>query len=537
MRNACRLQLSSVTLVAACAIIAVLLVVNKARAEEKTPQPRTVVDFANPRAFTLYPQQAQAAIVAGTSGPSLQVTTDADASWPGVSISPREGKWDLDGFDRVEMGVVNRQDAPVRVLLSIDNPGADGREHCNVESVTVGPGKRANLVVPFGQWHGELDHPLDQKNIVALKVFLDRPGRAHRFVVENIRALPFDRSDMKEVFADPFYLKLKPPFGRGIDMGNMLDAPRGANWAVELKPEYFGIIKQAGFDSVRLPVRWPDYALKFEPYRINPTFFNRVDEAVRQALDQQLQVVLDLHYYDELMLYPEAQRERFLAIWRQLAEHYRDYPDKLAFELLNEPVKNVTAEVWNKLVVDALAVIRPTNPDRWVVVGPVGWNSIRELEGLELPEKDRHLIVTVHYYEPFHFTHQGANWVGSESRGWLGTKWLGTPAEQRAIQRDLDTAIIWAVKHRRPLYLGEFGAFDRADFDSRVRWTRYVAEQAVERKMGFGYWEFCSSFGAYDRKQNTWLEPLKAALLSTGVGTSPKTPSAAGGTAPAARGN
>ncbi|HEX4144655.1 MAG TPA: glycoside hydrolase family 5 protein [Pirellulales bacterium] len=508
-----RLRLVIGTSAVRWALLAVALLAEHAAADDKVPAPRVVVDFGAPQAFTLHAEQAETAMVPSKSGLRLQITTDAKASWPGVNIFPRAGNWDLSGFDRVEMGVVNPQDVPVRVLLNIDNPGSDGRQHCNAASVTVAPQQHAMLVVPFGTWHGDSTHPLDQKNIVSLKVLLDQPGRGHRFLVENIRALPFDRSAMRQVFADPFYEQLRPPFGRGIDLGNMLDAPREGAWGVILKPEYFGIIKKAGFDSVRLPVRWPAHADDAAPYTIDAAFFSRVDAAVRQALDQQLQVVLDMHYYDELMEQPADHRARFLGLWRQLAEHYRDYPGEVAFELLNEPMKKITAEFWNALVADTLAEIRPSNPDRQIVVGPIGWNSIHELPGLELPEQDRHLIVTIHYYEPFHFTHQGADWIGRESREWLGTKWLGTPAEQRAVQRDFDTAITWAVEHRRPLYLGEFGAFERADLESRARWTRYVAEQAVARKMGFGYWEFCAGFGAYDPRQQAWIEPLKAALL------------------------
>jgi endoglucanase len=483
-------------------------------ADENVLRTRVFVDFADPQTFTLQPEEAEAAVIPGKAGSALQITTEAKASWPGVNIFPRQGKWDLTGFDRVEMGVTNPQDVPIKVLLNINNPGADGREHCNVASVEVPAGRSMTLVVPFGTWHGDPTHPLDQQNIVSLKVMLDQPGRGHRFMVENIRAIPFDRSAMQKILADPFYQQLKPPFGRGINLGNMLDAPREGDWGVMLKPEYFSIIKQAGFDSVRLPVRWPVHAQDFAPYQIDAAFFSRVDEALREALRQQLRVVLNIHYYDELMQQPKDHRERFVALWRQIAEHYRDYPAEIAFELLNEPMKNLSAEIWNSLIVETLAVIRTTNPTREIVIGPVNWNAIKDLPTLELPEKDRHLIATVHYYEPFRFTHQGAEWVGPESRAWLGTKWLGTEAEHRAVQRDFDAAITWAVEHRRPLYLGEFGVFDRADMASRARWTGYVAQQAVERKMGFGYWEFCAGFGAYDRERQAWIDPLKAALLA-----------------------
>ena len=186
----------------------------------------------------------------------------------------------------------------------------------------------------------------------------------------------------------------------------------------------------------------------------------------------------------------------------------------MRFELLNEPHAKLTAEKWNRLLAETIAVVRRTNPTRQIVVGPVGWNSINDLPSLELPKDDQHLIVTVHYYSPFQFTHQGASWTGNDAQKWLGTKWTGTKAEQQAVVRDLDKAIAWAVEHRRPMYLGEFGAYEKADLESRARWTRFVADEAVKRKMGFAYWEFCSGFGAYDPQKNAWIEPLKKALLS-----------------------
>ena len=212
------------------------------------------------------------------------------------------------------------------------------------------------------------------------------------------------------------------------------------------------------------------------------------------------------------MQHPEEHRERFLALWKQIAEHYQEYPTALAFEVLNEPQDKLDAGKWNDLLAATLPVIRASNPTREVVVGPAHFNAIDQLQHLKLPEDDRHLIVTFHYYSPFQFTHQGAHWLGNDAKPWLGTQWTGTPAEQEAITREFDQAIAWAVEHKRPIYLGEFGAFERADMESRARWTRFVAEEALKRKIGYAYWEFCSGFGAYDPKQGQWIEPLKEAL-------------------------
>ena len=58
---------------------------------------------------------------------------------------------------------------------------------------------------------------------------------------------------------DPF--KINTLLGRGVNLGNALEAPTEGEWGVVLKEEYFSIIKQAGFNSIRLPVRWSGHAL------------------------------------------------------------------------------------------------------------------------------------------------------------------------------------------------------------------------------------------------------------------------------------
>ena len=178
--------------------------------------------------------------------------------------------------------------------------------------------------------------------------------------------------------------------------------------------------------------------------------------------------VLNMHHYLEIFQDPEGRRRRFLALWQQISEHYQSYPRALIFELLNEPNGKLNSDHWNPMLAEAIQIVRRTNPTREIVVGPTGWNSINDLDLLELPDQDRHLIVTVHYYNPFQFTHQGAEWAGPEAKRWLGNRWTGSPAEQKAVLKDLDKAITWAVEHRRPIYLGEFGSYSKADMEPRA---------------------------------------------------------------------
>ncbi len=276
--------------------------------------------------------------------------------------------------------------------------------------------------------------------------------------------------------------------------------------------EHFRLIREAGFRHVRVnlhPLR------DAEPDgRIGDDYWQTLDWVVENAVKNHLAVVLDCHEFEWLASEPASKKERFLSLWRAIAEHCRNAPSEVYFELLNEPNRELTPRLWNEFLRDALAVVRRSNPRRTVVVGPGHWNNIDKLDELMLPEEDRNLIVTVHYYSPFEFTHQGAPWVGRQDK--VGIAWNGTEAERGAVVRDFDRAAAWAEKHDRPIYLGEFGAYDRADLASRVRWLDCVARQAERRGWSWAYWQFDSNFIVYDIPKRRWNEPILKALIPAG---------------------
>ncbi len=301
--------------------------------------------------------------------------------------------------------------------------------------------------------------------------------------------------------------------GRGINLGNALEAPSEGAWGVTLKADYFQQIRAAGFDTVRLPVRWSAHADLAAPYAIEPTFAARVDWAIDQATAHGLNIVVNVHHNAAFDDNPESELVRMTALWDQLAERYQHRPTTVYFELYNEPHGKLSGETWNAAVPVLLQAVRRTNPKRPLIIGPDGWNDIGRLAALRLPADDRNLIVTVHYYSPFQFTHQGASWVKGADQ-WLGRTWSGDEKALAEVRKELEKAALWGRENQRPIFLGEFGAFSKADAESRERWTRFVATEARRLGLSWAYWEFCSGFGAYDAKAEAWREPLKEALMA-----------------------
>ena len=65
-----------------------------------------------------------------------------------------------------------------------------------------------------------------------------------------------------------------------------------------------------------------------------------LDWAIQQALANRLLIILDFHEFHAMGDDPLANKERFLAAWRQIADRYKDQPNEMLFEILNEPIRD-----------------------------------------------------------------------------------------------------------------------------------------------------------------------------------------------------
>jgi len=297
--------------------------------------------------------------------------------------------------------------------------------------------------------------------------------------------------------------------GRGVNILGYDPLWRSREQA-RFQEKHFRLLKGAGFQSVRINLHPFRHMNPTNDWQLRPGWFEILDWAVSNASLNGLQVILDFHEFNAMGENPQGNKDRFLSFWRQVSEHYKNASNNVCFEILNEPNKGLTPELWNAYFREALTIIRSSNPDRNVIIGPAFWNSVDHLNELDLPEADRHLIVTVHYYKPMSFTHQGAAWAGYKDKE--GVAW-GSDSEMKALREDFKKVDLWAKSKNRPIFLGEFGAYDKAPMDSRIKYISFVARTAEEFGWSWAYWQFDGDFILWDMKKDEWVHPILDALV------------------------
>lgn len=298
-----------------------------------------------------------------------------------------------------------------------------------------------------------------------------------------------------------------PKLGRGVNVLSTDGMFRPGEVSL-FSAATFDRLRAYGFDHVRID------ALPFA--RLDPT--GRLDErwiatlrrVVDEALAAGLSVVVDVHEFLFCQREPRACEVKLDAVWSTLALRLSDYDDRVAFEILNEPGGAMDAAAWNRIFARQLAVVRRLNPTRPVVVGVAGGGHFSALSQLKLPPEDRNLLVAVHYYEPFRFTHQGAPWAKLGDR--VGVDW-GSWDDVARLERDFTAIEEWAKAQKREIYLGEFGVYERAEPRPRFCWLHRVARAAEARGWSWAYWQLTSDFTLLDESTGRWNDWLVAALM------------------------
>ncbi len=314
-------------------------------------------------------------------------------------------------------------------------------------------------------------------------------------------------------------------FKRGVNVSHWLSQnfdkrPYAADWFDE---EDVAWIAKQGFDHIRFPVDgrlWRTADGSLDEEKIAP-FISALEWSRRHGLG----AILDMHFLPGASFDPTNQenavftdpalQEQVAAFWEKLAARFKDEGDYLRFEILNEPVAQQNAEL-NPFNARMLAAIRKTNPTRIVYLTSNRWSSFNTVGDVILPD-DPHIALTLHFYEPFVFTHQRASWVPLPADMPL-IKFPGRvpdlsktkiPADhfvQQSSNTELTIAEIdaafakvaaWADKNLkgRELYIGEFGAYDKAeDDDSRRNYVKAVTAASERHGWSWAVWDYQGGF-------------------------------------------
>ena len=293
-------------------------------------------------------------------------------------------------------------------------------------------------------------------------------------------------------------------------------------WSNSIQDEWFQIAKDAGFQSIRMPVRWNQTALHEPPYTLQPERVEGVKRHIKIANGLGMPVIINQHHFNELYADPEKYMPAFYGIWENIAEEFKDFDnDSLIFEVLNES-REKSDPYLAQMTDSAIKIIRKTNPGRTIMIDPGNWGKFEKMDAFA-DIKDSNIIIDGHYYEPYNYSHQGHN-TECEKR----VLWKSNDQEATLkIVSDLKGYITMAKKYfpgkngtHIPLNIGEFGASSRCeaygqDDANRALYIKAIVQVANQLGYSWHIWGFTGvGFDIYDKSTDEWYpEILKALAL------------------------
>lgn len=291
----------------------------------------------------------------------------------------------------------------------------------------------------------------------------------------------------------------------------------------------FKLIHDLGFDHVRLSINPEPLIDEPKAGTLRADAMARLDATVKSINATGLVVVLDIHpeeTWKHDVTTGDEGAERFFNFWRSFAKHFATTDPKMVyFEILNEPNASDFYR-WAGEQARAVAVIRSEAPQHTIIATGANWSSLDGLVAIE-PVRDDNVIYTFHEYNPFVFTHQGANWTMTQQAVLKGVPYPSSPeavapvaalvqdeTAKLALQRygmdrwdgarmaaEIGLAADWAQRRHVPLWCGEFGAYrDHAPVGARARWIADTRSALEKYNIGWAMWDYQASFGLVTKK-------------------------------------
>lgn len=307
----------------------------------------------------------------------------------------------------------------------------------------------------------------------------------------------------------------------GWNIGNTLEAIGGeTNWGNPLVTnELIQAVKAGGFDSIRIPAAWDQYANQ-ETAAIDINWLNRVKQVVQYSIDNDMVVVLNIHWdggWLERNVEPSEQvavNAKQKAYWEQIATHLRDFDERLIFASANEPHVETEAQmavlnVYHQTFVDTVRATGGKNAYRVLVLqGPKTDIETTSLLWTQMPQDSAvdKLMAELHFYTPYNFTLMNVDeswgnqfyYWGEGNHSTTDTGRNPTWGEEATIDSLLAITKQQFVDQGIPVIIGEYGAQRRDNLtgeelalhlQSRNYYLKYVTQKCVELGFKPFYWD------------------------------------------------
>lgn len=336
--------------------------------------------------------------------------------------------------------------------------------------------------------------------------------------------------------------------GKGWNLGNSFDGFDGDLNKVDggetawgnpvVTRELIHSIKAKGYDSIRIPMTaYRRYSEVDGKYILDSTWVERYKEVVQWAADEGLYVMINIHHDSWIWLSnwdgnkESEEYKRFVDLWNQLADAFKDFPETVCFETINEPQFNdvgsvVAQDKLNMINLAAYEAIRNSggnNATRMIVIPTMHTNHE---EGNSKPAydlikslNDENIIATVHYY---------SEWVFSSNLGRTGFDeplydWSNEYTSRAAAKSAFDTVYNTFTANGIGVVVGEWGllGYDAGaevnQLGEELKYYEYIDHLASERGISVMFWDNGSGINRLDTENYSWKKPLVGEMLQAGI--------------------
>ena len=345
---------------------------------------------------------------------------------------------------------------------------------------------------------------------------------------------------------------------RGTNVSHWLsqnNEDRGEARRLHIQEDDFARLDSLGFDFVRLPIDevqfWDEEGNKL------PEAWELMTNAINWAEKHHLRTIVDLHiirshYFNAVnegggnantLFTSEKAQQDLINMWYQLSDVLKGYSvDSVAYEFMNEPVAE-DHEQWNQLIAKVHKALREREPQRTLVIGSNMWQSYGTIKYLKVPENDKNIILSFHYYNPMILTHYGAWWtpigkytgkvnypgvlVSKEDYDAASDSVKAVIDENKftteewnidRIRADFKDAIEAAKKYNLQLFCGEWGVYEPVDRELAYKWTRDMLTVFDEFNIAWTTWCYDADFGFWDQKKHDFKDKGLVDLLMASKG-------------------